>query len=239
MFIPHSIAMLADSHKKRYERKFVIEHLDLSRVEMLIRQNTAFFREVYRPRRVNNIYFDTHDLVSYEDNVAGIADRLKIRIRWYGETVRSVSDGFLELKIKQGLLGSKLVFPLKSFFIDDMTDGTRLCALLRDDQLPGWLRTKTQHLEPVLLNSYMRKYFLSHDGRYRITLDWNVSFQKPIGSTIALRTTRRTLKRAILELKYDAQHDTDAQEISTQFPFRLEKNSKYILGLEAFHEWNL
>ena len=99
----------------RYERKFLISQLSRHEIESIIRLHPAAFSEIYHQRFVNNIYFDTVGLSAYKDNLTGISDRLKVRIRWYGDLFCLIEEPFLELKIKRGFLGGKLRFPLASF----------------------------------------------------------------------------------------------------------------------------
>jgi hypothetical protein len=38
-------------------------------------------------------------------------------------------------------------------------------------------------------------------------------------------------ERTVVELKYDIEHEPGAQLITSAFPFRLTKNSKYVTGV--------
>ena len=40
----------------------------------------------------------------------------------------------------------------------------------------------------------------------------------------------------ILELKYDQENDQEAQDITTIFPFRITKNSKYVTGVQKIFQ---
>ena len=42
----------------RYERKFKPESLSIRQIENIVLGSAAFFRLIYHPRYVNNIYFD-------------------------------------------------------------------------------------------------------------------------------------------------------------------------------------
>ena len=39
----------------------------------------------------------------------------------------------------------------------------------------------------------------------------------------------------ILELKFDARHAETAAAVTNAFPFRLQRCSKYVLGIEQLH----
>ena len=87
------------NHNYRFERKFTIpDSYNLKHVESLIKRNTFLFREVFHERQVNNIYFDTAAYNDYFDNVLGVSDRKKIRIRWYGDTFGAIKKPKLEIK---------------------------------------------------------------------------------------------------------------------------------------------
>ncbi len=78
-------------HNFRFERKFTIpDGFTIVAIEQFIKQNKALFREVFHIRQVNNIYFDTAAYNDYFDNVLGVSDRKKIRIRWYGDTFGTI-----------------------------------------------------------------------------------------------------------------------------------------------------
>ena len=82
----------------RYERKFVIRELDVEGVEQIIKSHPSLFSEIFHERVVNNIYFDSWNMGSYSDNIEGNPQRLKIRIRWYGELFELIKKQVLELK---------------------------------------------------------------------------------------------------------------------------------------------
>src|SRR5262245_66548315 len=86
------------ANELRYERKFVIFDLDLADALAVIRLHPAFFREIYHARYVNNIYFDTPSLDHYQDNVRGVPNRVKCRIRWYGGVLGPLARPVLELQ---------------------------------------------------------------------------------------------------------------------------------------------
>ena len=86
----------------RYERKFVTSELSKYHVESIVKTHPAIFSEIYQLRNVNNMYFDSFRLVNYSDNVDGSSDRIKIRIRWYGELFGKIKNPVLEIKEKKG-----------------------------------------------------------------------------------------------------------------------------------------
>ena len=46
-----------------------------------------FFKEQYQNRKVNSIYFDDLNYSSIKQNLDGVSDKKKYRIRWYGDYI--------------------------------------------------------------------------------------------------------------------------------------------------------
>ena len=92
----------------RYERKFFIAELSKYEVKSIVKMHPVIFSELYHKRFVNNIYFDSFNFKNFLDNIEGVTDRIKIRIRWYGILFGYVENPILEIKIKKGLLGKKI-----------------------------------------------------------------------------------------------------------------------------------
>ena len=58
---------MMNTNTYRYERKFIIPSLSEQMVEILVKLNPAMFSEIFHRRYVNNIYFDSIDLVNFFD----------------------------------------------------------------------------------------------------------------------------------------------------------------------------
>ena len=86
----------------RYERKFLIENSRIQSIEGVVRLHPALFCGIYAPRFVNNIYLDTDLFLNYRNALDGIANRLKARIRWYGDSFSAAGSPRLEIKGKEG-----------------------------------------------------------------------------------------------------------------------------------------
>ncbi len=220
----------------RYERKFVVHGRSLAEVLALVRRHPAMFREVYPPRAINNIYLDTPTLADYRAHVSGAAERLKTRIRWYGALQGEATRPSLEQKFKHGLVGSKSSHPLPAFHVNGGIERRSLGALLDQAELPELLRFKLRHMEPVLVNRYQRRYFVSADRRYRLTVDSDLEFYLPHENTGRHAGPPGQRNRdIILELKFAPQVAEGATQIANSLPFRLTRCSKYVLGIEQLH----
>jgi len=221
----------------RGERKFVIDALDIKQIESIVWSHPAMFSKAYLPRFVNNIYFDSPDFHSYADNIKGSAERYKFRIRWYGEQFGLIHQPILEIKIKKGLAGSKKNYPLVPFNLENGFSQTTINNVFDRSDIPTDLRLLLKSLSPSLLNRYYRKYFLSADRKFRITLDCDLRFTRISGYQNYFMQYVVNDNKIILELKYDIENDISAGRISEKFPFRLNKNSKYVNGVQNLDIW--
>ena len=217
----------------RYERKFTATAAHRSELISHIKNHPAFFREIYHTRQVNNIYFDTPALKFYNDNITGISQRKKVRIRWYGKTEGQIVSPKLEFKIKSGQVGTKWVLDMADFEMGRAFSKKYIFDILKKSDLPAAILEDIKILSPTLVNSYRRTYFLSSDQKYRLTFDEDLLFYRPpVLGNQPFCNPRSASNHFILELKYAQSEDARANYISKRFPFRLDKSSKYVKGLE-------
>lgn len=228
MFPPFSI------EKSRFERKFVVSDMHYHNIVQQIRLHPAAFKEIFQPRYINNIYLDTNELDFYFDNVSGKGSRKKARIRWYGDLFGKVGKPILEFKVREGMLGNKLSFPLKPFAIEQGFSLNTLKSVFAESELPQWAYEVLMLLRPALLNRYKRKYHLNFDGDFRLTLDTDLSYHL-IGNENNNFMQNHKSDDVIVELKYDFIKDEKASEITNKLPFRLTKSSKYVNGVDLLH----
>lgn len=219
----------------RYERKFLVDQLDQHQVMGLIRRHPAMFHEAYPPRINNNLYMDTADMVHYHDNVIGSADRRKVRIRWYGDLMGLVAEPVLEFKIKRGLVGTKRQYRVPGFAVERGFKAQDLMRTTIASDVPTEVRSHLRTLNIVLMNNYRRRYFVSRDGRFRLTLDTEMAYYRIAGSRNWMAHKQTDQRNVILELKYGIEDDAAASRVSTFFPFRITKSSKYVQGIERVY----
>ena len=224
--------LLLPEHQYRYERKFLIAGLNTKQLILLIHLHPMAFVAAYPDRSVNNIYFDTEDFLYFRDNVEGVSNRKKIRIRWYGELADSNVSPVLEYKIKRGPVGYKKSYPLGPFKASSTNfNVTTMLDQMLDCNIPESVRLDLASHRPVLLNSYERKYYVSRDGRYRVTIDNKMTFYRVKPSAGTLLCRQIDFLNTVIELKYSMMEDNDARSVSNSFPFRMTKNSKYVTGV--------
>lgn len=224
--------------KHRYETKFSVIDLNRNEIENIIKSHPAIFHEIYCTRNINNIYFDTVDFSSYIDNIEGVRDRKKVRIRWYGDLLGECNNPVLEVKYKQGLLGWKERHNLQNFTLDleNYFDYKGVFENLVKNKSFDLHKLDLKFLIPTLLNRYERTYYLSSDKKFRLTLDNKMSFYavNPIRDYFKIFSDE---EKTVVELKYNQQYADEARGISEHFPFRVTKNSKYVIGVERIRNW--
>ena len=222
----------------RYERKFTVPiAFSIRTIEQFIKRNRSLFREVFYQRQVNNIYFDTVGYNDYFDNVLGVSDRKKTRIRWYGDTFGEIKKPVLEIKIKKGLVGDKWSYKLTPFTLDNSFTSKKIQDIFKTSNLPLPILESVKMTLPTLLNAYQRKYFLSADNKFRVTLDFDLLYYKIDKRFNNFNIKPNPDENKIIELKYGLQDDTNANATATQFPFRINKNSKYVNGVNTIKQF--
>ena len=193
----------------RYERKYRVDVVSPRILKQVIQMHPSGFRTAYPDRRINNIYFDTPLLNSYYENIDGIAERRKYRLRWYGDSLKYFHKPVLEIKAKKSLLGAKKSFPLPSF---NFAEFPEVCKKLEKDGI------KPALFQPVLFNSYLRSYYVSFNGLFRLTVDEQLSFGQYDRHRVCFNRKMTTVK--VLELKYPSRLSEEANVVMQYLPFR-------------------
>ena len=154
----------------RYERKFRVEAHEASFAEVLqvVQMQPALFRPSYPDRLVGSLYLDTPDLQAFHANAAGLAERAKPRLRWYGPATAPTAWR-LEIKRRHGLVGTKELVDLPAGLPAGLAHLTPATWRAYATAHP-WLR-QFPELEPAAFVTYQRSYLMSVDGRLRLTLD--------------------------------------------------------------------
>ncbi|MBN1812141.1 MAG: VTC domain-containing protein [Anaerolineae bacterium] len=227
--------MTAQTRDFRYERKFLVDQLDVHRVRALVKLHPSMFYEPYPPRYVNNLYLDTELLDNYQDNMSGVGERRKVRIRWYGELFGPVEKPVLEFKFKSGLVGTKVGYPFTPFVLDERFGHRYYLDTLRVANLPAHVEQYLRELHVVLCNRYYRWYYATRDGRFRVTVDAEMAFYQVRRTTNHFRHRHMDYRHVVVELKYGKSMDVEAERVSRVFPFSVTKNSKYVIGIEQVY----
>jgi len=215
----------------RYERKFIPDGFSREALLALIRSHPAMFREVYPERCVNNLYFDTQSLRHYTDHVNGAANRVKIRVRWYGDFHGENEHSTLEFKIRHGAVGRKVSYSLPALDLDGEFDRKQFEKALTT--LPSMVCYQMREHVPWVANRYRRRYFCSADHKIRLTVDWQIESLDARLADVRLRPLPPINPQMVVELKYDPADADEAAAVAGEFPFRLTRFSKYVQGIES------
>ncbi len=205
----------------RYERKYKVENISLPVVLQALRLHPSSFRTLFPDRRVNNIYFDTPDLNTYQDNVDGVADRKKYRVRWYHDSPTEIYNPKFEIKIKSNQLGDKKTFDVKPFQINSTSSLQKEVIGICNNCLA---------LSPTLFNTYQRSYLGTTNGKFRITIDRDLGYHSMLNAKAFSKFSRKD-NSIVIELKYDELYDDEAQFVMQHLGFRQSKSSKYVTGM--------
>ncbi|MEM7367599.1 MAG: VTC domain-containing protein [Bacteroidota bacterium] len=219
--------LILDQTDVRYERKMLLIRTSLEEVLQRIHLHPAFFREVYPGRTIQNLYLDSPNLDAWRTHLDGSVTRSKFRIRWYGTHAIGQSPLILEHKSKSGLVGRKEKIALGSIGHE----------LIREDgkhihhaMIPSPMQERIRGMNPSLYNRYKRRYFLSLDRRLRLTVDEQIRFGRPDLSFLS-----ELPNHIVIEYKYLPIDEQHAQTSFQEFPWRINKFSKYISGMNLLY----
>jgi len=229
--------MIFNKTQYRYEQKFVFENKTTDFVEEIIKTHPARFKEVFQQRQINNIYFDQSNLGFYSDHKNDIADRRKVRIRWYGDTYGKISHPVLEYKIRNADLGIKKSYPLPEFIVAKNFDFRSIKQSLTKANLPLEISTEMMMLEAQLINSYCRNYYKSADLSFRITIDQKLTYYDGV-KNLKLQEKDIDFNSLVMELKFGLDKSSDIINQQRQWPKKDPYFSKYVLGVERLNLLN-
>ena len=207
----------------RFERKWIYKSNDyLDLINSLIWSNFFFSRQ-YPKRRVNSIYFDNSSYSSIRQNLDGVSNKKKIRVRWYGKENKLIKP-LLEVKSKKGSETNK-----ESNKIKELND-LKFLDLKNLETIKNVINTKIKPkkiIYPVLSTHYDRQYFISSSGKIRATVDYNLK------SIFLKNQSQLDIKKnfsftSILEFKYATKLDKYVRQNLKEITLRLSKNSKFV-----------
>ena len=216
----------------RYEKKFVIPNSSSENLESFIDLCNLGFINLFKPRQVTSIYYDTPNFLTALDNINGSRKKRKIRSRFYGNDFENNKVN-LEFKIREGNSGTKRIFELKANPKEIMSFHS-LHEIAIKSEIDQYICDSFISFDPVLICTYKRYYYISICGDYRITIDKKIqysNFNFCNSSNLGFNSLIDDLNQ-ILELKYSIKKHEGSEEITNQWPFRSSSHSKYIQGLK-------
>jgi hypothetical protein len=215
----------------RYEIKMTCDEIYLPDVRSWVQLHPDLFAEAYPSRQVNSLYFDTRDAEALNDNLIGVSERSKLRLRWYGKDYSAV-QGVLELKRKVNRLAWKSYSPVPITLDLTAISWSELNQQLQQHAegiVAAWLSFADQ---PMLLNSFTREYYESIDRQIRVTVDYD---QKVYGQMTHLAPNLKfetpMRGQVVIEVKSDSSLYRRVSNVVTLFPLPVARNSKYVQGV--------
>ena len=210
----------------RHELKIPLQRLQYAEFEAWMQQVGLRLGKTYPDRQVHSVYLDSANLDDYQDNVAGLSKRGKLRLRWYNNASENV---VLELKNKRGRLANKLVLDLHNPSGEAPLSRATVQQLLRSNERSIAV-ARQQHLFPTLHVHYQRSYYEIAPA-IRMTLDHHILYQKlyPLQS----HNTTTSVVDVVVEFKYPVSHAKIAARLLAGIPARVFRHSKYVIGVDT------
>ncbi len=202
----------------RYEIKYALEPSDVYMLQQILVIHPSRFKRSFPDRWINNLYFDTPSWQFCHENLSGVSNRTKVRYRWYGDP-RNFDKGVLEYKIRRNQIGKKERVT--------MTNISDMIVLEREVNR----HTNAGHLIACLQNRYRRSYFEDITGKFRLTIDRDLTNRLADRMVSDMVHSHFSEHRIIVEVKFNATDYKMMDTFSEAFPFRVTKHSKYVTGL--------
>ena len=212
----------------RYEVKFVLNEIEIGILENWM-FDCAFLNKSYENRIVNSIYFDDIERSAVRDNLAGVSDRKKTRIRSYGNEIRA-SRVVCEKKIKNGRLGRKKRVDLGLIELGAMENQSdqHIIFVPKFDSVQA-RSNDLELLEPTVIVQYEREYFNLSMG-LRMTVDQSIKTFNVYPEQNVFTHSRKPSNETVVEFKCSVQQKEILGEVIASFPFSARRHSKYMAG---------
>jgi len=215
----------------RHEIKFEYIHTDLRKIDTMLAVNCRRVFHAGRESLVNSIYFDDASLSALRQNLDGVGERIKLRLRWY-DTPLPGENAFFEIKRRTHTLVSKERYAIRARRpISRMTYDQIIKALL------GALPEKPRELlrmrpNPIVWIRYRRCHYNARDARLpiRVTLDNAIEGFEQIGAGAPVMKFNTPLHdRIVLEAKSTLGKEKEIPELLHPLRPRQSRFSKYVL----------
>ena len=208
-------------NESRIEKKFVLGKYKVDFLTRFLLING--FTKHFAKRIINSIYLDTINYDFAKDNINGVSERKKIRLRWYDDNLNKI---FIEQKNKKNFKVWKNIEEIKPTNIKK-----NLIKNLEDYfKNNNFSKLVNFNYNFVLKTNYKRSYWISDDKNIRATIDTdiNTSSCKDMKNIINLSET-------ILEFKFSPKYEKYFRSFfnNKSYQLRSQKYSKYIRSFTA------
>ena len=217
----------------RYEIKFIAYDHQYALLQNWIKLNNLNFYREYKPRLVNNIYFDSFDLNSYSSNIYGDSSRIKLRYRWY-DSFKEKNLGKFEIKFKRNLYGWKKKFNIPDIIISDKITWKNINKLINNNLPQKYQYYFKENSVPQIINQYHRDYFISNDKKIRVTVDKDhYVFDQRHYQFPNLKKKTLAQRFLVMEFKFNRNTINEISSLIKDVPIRSSRNSKYVNSIRA------
>ena len=208
---------------KRYERKWIFNSTNVLFIINALLRSKFLFNFQYEKRKVNSIYFDDRNYSSIRENLDGVSEKKKYRIRWYGKK-NIVTDPNFEIKSKKGFETKKTFLKIKEL------NNLSIIGYDNLEKIKNLINNKFKFRKiilPLLTTHYDREYFISNNGLVRATVDYNLQ-SKSLNYNKDTNILKNYYSNITLEIKYNTNLDKYVRDNLKSISNRLSRNSKFV-----------
>lgn len=172
--------------KKRLEKLFVIDKYARDNNEYLIR----------------SVYFDDYIKKSVRDNIQGLKERYKYRLRYYNLNLDVIK---LEKKVKNNEQGYKRSIKVSKDEYFELINGDYALFSKRVEPLAKELvlNMKTRLLRPLITIEYIREPYILPFNNIRVTFDKYITYSTKVFYSDKPLENTPLLDEVVLEIKYN------------------------------------
>jgi len=214
-------------NQSRIEKKFIFPNQASDLVKKILLGNN--FKKLYSDRYITSIYIDNLNFDSAKDNINGVNERKKFRVRWYDDDLNKI---YFEQKNKNNFFVWKSIKEL-NLDIDKKNLLNKIYELLSVNN--KYIDTNYNY-KMVLKINYKRSYFISDQGEFRATIDTEINTSPVLDFNKMIE-----LPETILEFKFSKNSEICFRDFFSLrgLNIRSKKYSKYIQSFIALDECGL
>ena len=221
----------------RKEVKYLVSDNDFNLInenlKMLLKKDKYCINNFYT---ITSIYFDNYKNASYNQVKCGVSKRWKYRIRFY-----NLDDSFIKLekKYKENLTKKSDITISKEMLNNILNNNLRInrnnSPLLNE----FILKIKTEALKPVMCIEYDRIPYVYKLGNVRVTLDYNIRYNKKFDNLFDSTKKMYYLNSKVLEVKYNEFiPDFISKKIGLNY-LNQTSFSKFLKSMDSFKGGNI
>tara|TARA_B110001452_G_C15194054_1_gene414525 strand:+ start:765 stop:1418 length:654 start_codon:yes stop_codon:yes gene_type:complete len=214
-------------NQSRIEKKFIFPNQASDLVKKILLGNN--FKKLYSDRYITSIYIDNLNFDSAKDNINGVNERKKFRVRWYNNDLNKI---YFEQKNKNNFFVWKNIKKLE-LDINKKNLIKKIYDLLSNNN--KYIDTNYNY-KMVLKINYKRSYFISDQGEFRATIDTEINTSPVLAFNQVIK-----LPETILEFKFSKNSESYFRDFFSLrgLNIRSKKYSKYVQSFIALEESGL